>query len=446
MRALVGDNVILSVDTQTSSDIGEAIVEWSRKDLAPDIVHLHENRRTIFEHQNPAYRGRTMLSAEDLEMGIISLKLPNVRQADEGNYTCLFKSKENKYFVQLLVGKIATGAASSPVITLEDYTSSGLVLDCRAKGWYPEPKLSWWNADGHLLPAVTMTSNQDPDRLYNISSTVEVEWESLSRPFTCRVHQELGLCSPSSQPLFFLFIGSSLCLGEAHTIRALVGDDVTLSVDTETSSDIGDDLIYWYRKDLDPDVVLLQENGRTAYEYQNLAYRDRTMLSAEDLVRGIISLKLFHVRLADEGKYNCFVRSRENAYSFQMSLLVGGASSPVTTIKHFNSHGVVLGCQADGWYPQPELSWWNADGLPLPAVTMNTTQDLDRLYNIFSTLEVEWESLSRPITCRVHHGLFNQTREREVYYSEGGRSVWDVTHWLMQEFYVKSSCIWSVST
>ncbi|XP_030194109.1 butyrophilin subfamily 2 member A2-like isoform X1 [Gadus morhua] len=186
MRALVGDNVILSVDTQTSSDIGEAIVEWSRKDLAPDIVHLHENRRTIFEHQNPAYRGRTMLSAEDLEMGIISLKLPNVRQADEGNYTCLFKSKENKYFVQLLVG-----AASSPVITLEDYTSSGLVLDCRAKGWYPEPKLSWWNADGHLLPAVTMTSNQDPDRLYNISSTVEVEWESLSRPFTCRVHQEL---------------------------------------------------------------------------------------------------------------------------------------------------------------------------------------------------------------------------------------------------------------
>uniref|UniRef100_A0A8C5BET8 Ig-like domain-containing protein n=1 Tax=Gadus morhua TaxID=8049 RepID=A0A8C5BET8_GADMO len=224
MRALVGDNVILSVDTQTSSDIGEAIVEWSRKDLAPDIVHLHENRRTIFEHQNPAYRGRTMLSAEDLEMGIISLKLPNVRQADEGNYTCLFKSKENK------------GVA-------------------KIKKLKQQERLLWFR-------------------------------------------------------------------GEAHTIRALVGDDVTLSVDTETSSDIGDDLIYWYRKDLDPDVVLLQENGRTAYEYQNLAYRDRTMLSAEDLVRGIISLKLFHVRLADEGKYNCFVRSRENAYSFQMSLLL----------------------------------------------------------------------------------------------------------------------------
>ncbi|CAL8376944.1 unnamed protein product [Gadus morhua 'NCC'] len=186
IRALVGDDVILSVDTKTSSDISKAVMEWSRTNLNPDIVHRGENGLTIYEHQNPAYRGRTMLSAEDLDRGIISLKLFHVRLADEGNYTCLFKSTENMYSVHLLVG-----AASSPVITLEDYTSRGLVLGCRAKGWYPQPKLSWWNADGLPLPAVTMTTTQDPDRPYNISSTVEVEWRSLSRPFTCRVHQAL---------------------------------------------------------------------------------------------------------------------------------------------------------------------------------------------------------------------------------------------------------------
>jgi hypothetical protein len=109
VRALVGDDVTLSVDTKTSSDIGENVVEWSRTDLNPDIVHRHENRRTIYEHQNPAYRGRTMLSAEDLDRGIISLKLSNVRLADEGNYTCLFKSTENMYSVHLLVGKTAHG-------------------------------------------------------------------------------------------------------------------------------------------------------------------------------------------------------------------------------------------------------------------------------------------------------------------------------------------------
>ena len=112
VRALVGDDVTLSVDTKTSSDIGENVVEWSRTDLNPDIVHRHENRRTIYEHQNPAYRGRTMLSAEDLDRGIISLKLSNVRLADEGNYTCLFQSKDHspsKVTIQLLVGKTATG-------------------------------------------------------------------------------------------------------------------------------------------------------------------------------------------------------------------------------------------------------------------------------------------------------------------------------------------------
>ncbi|CAL8384750.1 unnamed protein product [Arctogadus glacialis] len=186
VRALVGDDVTLSVDTKTSSDIGENVMEWSRTDLTPDIVHRHENRRTIYEHQNPAYRGRTMLSAEDLARGIISLKMPRVRLADEGNYTCLFKSTENMYSVHLLVG-----AASSPVITLEEVKGEVLVLGCRAKGWYPQPKLSWWNTDGHLLPAITMPANQEEDRLYNISSTLVVERKSPNRHLICRVHQEL---------------------------------------------------------------------------------------------------------------------------------------------------------------------------------------------------------------------------------------------------------------
>ncbi|CAL8384756.1 unnamed protein product [Arctogadus glacialis] len=186
MRALVGDDVTLSVDTTTSSDISESVMEWSRLDLSSDIVHLYENRRTKYKKQNPDYKGRTMLSAEDLDRGIISLKLSGVRLADEGNYTCLFNSKDNMYSVQLLVG-----AASSPVITLEGGNISSLVLGCRAKGWYPQPKLSWWNADGHLLPAVTVTTTQDPDRLYNISSTLVVERKSPNRHLICRVHQEL---------------------------------------------------------------------------------------------------------------------------------------------------------------------------------------------------------------------------------------------------------------
>uniref|UniRef100_A0A8C4Z0X8 Ig-like domain-containing protein n=1 Tax=Gadus morhua TaxID=8049 RepID=A0A8C4Z0X8_GADMO len=377
VRALVGDDVTLSVDTQTSSDISEAIVEWSRTDLNPDIVHRHENRRTIYEHQNPAYRGRTMLSAEDLDRGIISLKLSNVRLADEGNYTCLFKSTENMYSVHLLVGK--TGHPPPPIHNPNPTLLPVLVLGCRAKGWYPQPKLSWWTTEGALLPAVTMPANQEEDRLYNISSTLVVERKSPNRHLICRVHQELAC--------------------DLHM------SDLPPPLQTEaTSSDIGEAIVEWSRKDLAPDIVHLHENRRTIFEHQNPAYRGRTMLSAEDLEMGIISLKLPNVRQADEGNYTCLFKLEQETTLFYS--------------------GLVLDCRAKGWYPEPKLSWWNADGHLLPAVTMTSNQDPDRLYNISSTVEVEWESLSRPFTCRVHQELFNQTRVTEIHLPGRSCYVW----------------------
>ncbi|KAJ3581119.1 hypothetical protein NHX12_017026, partial [Muraenolepis orangiensis] len=101
--ALVGDDVTLSYDTKQLTDISEEIVEWFRADLKSDLVHLHEDRRTFYKLQNPAYRGRTVLLEEDLERGIISLRLSRVRLADEGNYTCQFSPVYNQYTVQLLV-------------------------------------------------------------------------------------------------------------------------------------------------------------------------------------------------------------------------------------------------------------------------------------------------------------------------------------------------------
>ncbi|CAL8241248.1 unnamed protein product [Merluccius merluccius] len=182
--ALVGDDVTLSYDTKRLTDISMETVEWTRTNLNPDIVHLRENRQTLYKQQNPVYRERTVLSAEDLERGIISLRLSRIRLADEGNYTCVFSSIQNQFTIQLLIG-----AAAPPVVTLEEVNSSGLVLSCRSAGWFPRPQLSWWHAEGAPLPAVTIATTQVPDRLYNIDSTVVVE-RSLSGHFTCRVHQE----------------------------------------------------------------------------------------------------------------------------------------------------------------------------------------------------------------------------------------------------------------
>ena len=89
-------------------------------------------------------------------------------------------------------------------------------------------------------------------------------------------------------------------------------------------------------------------------------------------------------------------------------------SATITLETRPDCSGLVLRCESVGWYPRPQLSWWTDGGLPLPAVTMNTTRDPTGLYTINSTVVVERGQGAGNYTCRVHQELFNQTREAEI--------------------------------
>lgn len=65
---------------------------------------------------------------------------------------------------------------------------SQVVLSCQARGWYPEPELSWLDGEVKLLPAGAPETLIGPDELYTISSSLRVE-EGDGRTFTCRVQQ-----------------------------------------------------------------------------------------------------------------------------------------------------------------------------------------------------------------------------------------------------------------
>ncbi|XP_056447424.1 butyrophilin subfamily 3 member A1-like [Gadus chalcogrammus] len=186
--ALVGEDVTLSYDPELSTDLTETAVKCYTDKMLNDFV-FYKDKPPLSPLDsesllNPAYRGRTNLSAEDLKRGIISLRLYNVTRADEGNYTFVLPSLI--YKIQLLIG-----AVSSATITPEErHDCSGLVLRCDSVGWYPRPQLSWWTDGGRLLPAVTMNPTRDPTGLYTISSTVEVESSQGAGNYSCRVHQE----------------------------------------------------------------------------------------------------------------------------------------------------------------------------------------------------------------------------------------------------------------
>ncbi|XP_029932570.1 butyrophilin-like protein 2 isoform X2 [Myripristis murdjan] len=180
--AIVGDDVILPSHLEPATDAADMPVDWMRPDLDHSLVHQRYKGQEVVTRQNPSYVGRTSLFTDKLKHGNVSLKLSEVKLSDEGGYRCLLPSLPRESFIELIVG-----AASSPVINVTK-SSSGVVLECESKGWYPEPELFWLDAEGKLLSAGAPETVRGPDGLYTVSSRVTVE-KSHSNSFTCRVQQ-----------------------------------------------------------------------------------------------------------------------------------------------------------------------------------------------------------------------------------------------------------------
>uniref|UniRef100_A0A7N6AE51 Ig-like domain-containing protein n=1 Tax=Anabas testudineus TaxID=64144 RepID=A0A7N6AE51_ANATE len=183
--ATVGDDIILPCHLEPAVDVAAMTLEWTTSDPDPRFVFVWRAARELVLSKHPSYKGRTSLFTDELKQGNISLKLSEVKPADEGKYQCFIPKLNETSFVELLVG-----AAASPVISLTgiDGDKDGVVLQCESKGWYPEPELLWLDAEGKILSAGPTETVRGPDDLYTVSSRVTVE-KRHSNNITCRVQQ-----------------------------------------------------------------------------------------------------------------------------------------------------------------------------------------------------------------------------------------------------------------
>ncbi|XP_054482990.1 butyrophilin subfamily 1 member A1-like [Anoplopoma fimbria] len=184
--AVAGDDVVLPCRLDPPISASSRTVEWTRPGSDPEYIHVHQEGRLVHHSQNPLYNYRTALFVDQLINGNVSLKLFRVKASDAGKYKCFLPSLWNEAFIQLNIG-----AVSSPTISLAgiDKASSGVVLDCESRGWYPEPEVLWLDAEGNLLSAGPTETVRGPDDLYTVSSRVTVE-KRHSNSFTCRVQQK----------------------------------------------------------------------------------------------------------------------------------------------------------------------------------------------------------------------------------------------------------------
>ncbi|XP_032382967.1 butyrophilin subfamily 1 member A1 [Etheostoma spectabile] len=180
IAALVGNDITLPCHVRPATDAVNQMVEWSRPDLNPRFVHVRRSGDDRLVDQNPSYVGRTSMSIDGLRQGDASLTLSRLELSDEGTYRCFIPGLTTESSVQLVV-------VSSPVIKITELNSG--VLQCESEGWYPEPEVSWLDAEGNLLSAGPTETVRGPDDLYTVSSRVTVEKRPSNR-FTCRVQQK----------------------------------------------------------------------------------------------------------------------------------------------------------------------------------------------------------------------------------------------------------------
>uniref|UniRef100_A0A3Q1IHZ2 Ig-like domain-containing protein n=1 Tax=Anabas testudineus TaxID=64144 RepID=A0A3Q1IHZ2_ANATE len=183
--ATVGDDIILPCHLEPVMDVAAMTLEWTTSDQGPRFVFVWRAGQDLVNTKHPSYKGRTSLFSDELKHGNISLKLSEVKPADEGKYQCFIPKRNEASFVELVVG-----AAASPVISLTgiDGDKDRVALQCESKGWYPEPELLWLDAEGKNLSAGPTETVRGPDDLYTVSSRVTVE-KRHSNYITCRVQQ-----------------------------------------------------------------------------------------------------------------------------------------------------------------------------------------------------------------------------------------------------------------
>lgn len=80
-----------------------------------------------------------------------------------------------------------TGLGSDPYIHMDGSVESGLQLVCTAKGWFPEPQISWQDIRGEKLLTISKHSIQDEDGLFYVESTLVVRNVS-TEIVSCFIH------------------------------------------------------------------------------------------------------------------------------------------------------------------------------------------------------------------------------------------------------------------
>ncbi|XP_020834541.1 butyrophilin-like protein 9 [Phascolarctos cinereus] len=185
--AMVGEEVEFPCYLPSKLDAEDMEIRFFRNKFS-EIVFIYQDRQELFNRQMVEYRNRAQLIKDYIQEGTVALRLFHIVPADEGQYGCLFQSKDfsNNATWELEVA----GLGSDPHIYFEGFEEGGIQLRCNSEGWYPRPKAAWKDYQGQQLPSLSEAITQDAQGLFHLEMSVVVK-EGAHSNVVCSIQNTL---------------------------------------------------------------------------------------------------------------------------------------------------------------------------------------------------------------------------------------------------------------
>ncbi|XP_058844951.1 butyrophilin subfamily 2 member A2-like isoform X2 [Acipenser ruthenus] len=181
-----GEDVTLPCHITPRLSAVDMVVRWYRESFI-NLVHLYEDRRDRTDDQDSDYRGRTALSRLELQEGILSLNLRNLRPSDSGVYSCY--ATDGVWGGQGKTELIVRALGTQPSISMDSTQGEQTRLVCRSEGWSPEPEVIWRDRDGNDVTSLSnITLLRVSQGLCSVSSYIKIKQQS--NVFSCLVRSK----------------------------------------------------------------------------------------------------------------------------------------------------------------------------------------------------------------------------------------------------------------
>ncbi|XP_065420776.1 butyrophilin subfamily 1 member A1-like isoform X5 [Chrysemys picta bellii] len=206
-------------------------------------------------------------------------------------------------------------------------------------------------------------------------------------------------------------------VGPDHPVTAIVGEEIVLRCHLSPRMSAEKMEVTWFRSQISP-FVHHYSDGKDQYGQQMPEYEGRTELLKDGLTNGSVALRIFSIRLSDEGQYHCLVLDGMFYEEALLELKVAASgSAPHIFVEDYQDGGIRVVCRSAGWYPEPEVLWRDLKGQPLPSSSQTNSREASRLYKTETSI-ILTENSNQNLSCLVRNTHLSLEKESLFYISD----------------------------